>query len=81
MAGDWIELRRCHWLHEAQFLRSLLAGAGIESFIPGGSTPSVQPLHFAARADISLLVRPADVERANEVLASAAIDHDQDRNT
>ena len=78
MPGEWVEIRNCAWLHEAQLLRSVLADEGIESFIPGERALDVQPFHFPAQGGVPLLVRPGDVERANKVLASAAVDGDRD---
>ena len=68
---DWVEVRNCNYLHEAQFLKSVLDSEGIESFIPDQYTLGVDPLYVAALGGVRLLVRAADVDRANDLLASA----------
>jgi hypothetical protein len=78
-AADWVAVGNCNWLHEAQFLQSVLDAEGIEAFIPDQYTLGVDPLYVTALGGVRLLVRRADVERAKDVLASASIDRDQDR--
>jgi hypothetical protein len=65
---DWVEVRSCTWLHEAEFLTSVLDAAGIESTIPNEYTIGVQPLYANLLGGIRVMVRSADVERAREVL-------------
>ena len=72
MEEGWVEVRSCAWLHEAQFLKSVLAGAGIEAIIPNEHTLGVQPLYAVALGGIRVLVRPEDAERARDVLDSTA---------
>jgi hypothetical protein len=72
MTYDWIELRRCHWLHEAQFLKSVLEGSGIEAVISSEHTLGIQPLCANAFGGARLLVHPADFQRASELLESAS---------
>ena len=72
MEADWVEVRSCAWLHEAQFLKSVLAGAGIEATIPNEHTLGVQPLYAVALGGVRVLVRPQDAERARDVLDSTA---------
>lgn len=73
MNGTWVEVRNCPWLHEAQFLKSVLNGAGIEAFIPNEQTLGVQPFYANMLGGAQLLVRPDDLERASELLDSAAV--------
>jgi len=75
-SGAWVEVRNCNWLHEAQFLKSVLDSEGVESLIPDQYTIGVDPAYIAALGGVRLLVRAEDGERANEILASAAIDED-----
>lgn len=72
MEAGWVEVRSCAWLHEAQFLKSVLAGAGIEATIPNEHTLGVQPLYAVALGGVRVLVRPQDAERARDVLDSTA---------
>jgi len=79
MSGDWVQVHNCNWLHEAQFLQSVLDAEGIESFIPDQYILGVDPLYVAALGGVRLLVHADDVERAREVLASASVNDDPDR--
>ena len=69
---EWVEVRSCMWLHEAEFFKSVLDAAGIESMIPNAYTLGVQPLYANMLGGSRVLVRRADVDRAREVLESAA---------
>ena len=73
MDGDWVEVRNCNWLHEAQFVKSVLDGAGIESFIPNEHTLGVQPFLGNLLGGARVLVRPDDLLRATELLGSEAL--------
>ena len=73
MNGKWVEVRNCPWLHEAQFLKSVLDGAGIEAYIPNEQTLGVQPLYANMLGGAQLLVHPHDLERATELLDFAAV--------
>ena len=70
MSDELVEVRRCTWLHEAQFLKSVLEAAGIEAFIPDEYTLGVQPLYANTLGGVRLLVRADDLETASEVLDS-----------
>jgi hypothetical protein len=68
MDTQWVEVRSCSWLHEAQFLKSVLDSGGIEALIPDEHTLGIQPLYGPALGGVRILVRPEDVERARELL-------------
>ena len=70
---DWVEAASCTWLHEAAVLRSVLDAAGIEAMIPNEQTFGVQPLYGNLLGGVRILVPPGDLERAREVLTSAAV--------
>jgi hypothetical protein len=72
MDTQWVEVRSCMWLHEAEFFRSVLEAAGIESTIPNEYTLGVQPLYANLLGGLRVLVRREDVDRAREVLDSTA---------
>ena len=76
MRSPWVEVRSVPWLHEAQFLRSVLEAAGIEATIPNEQTLGVQPLYGNLLGGVRVLVRPEDLERATELLDSADTDTD-----
>jgi hypothetical protein len=65
---DWVEVRNCAWLHEAQFLGSVLDSAGIEWLIPDEYTIGVHPGFVPAIGGIRLLVHAKDLEHAREIL-------------
>jgi hypothetical protein len=71
---EWVQVQNCNWLHEANFLASVLAGAGIEAFVPDAYTLGARPDLTAALGGIRVLVRASEVERAREVLAAASAD-------
>ena len=66
-----MQVRNCMWVHEAEFLKSVLDAAGIEAAIPNKLTLSIQPLYANAMGGVQLLVRRADLARAIEVLDTA----------
>lgn len=72
MNDEWSEARNSLWLHEALFFKSVLESAGIEAVVPDEHTVSVQPFLANAIGGVRVLVRSADLERAHEVLESAA---------
>ena len=58
-------------MHEAEFFRSVLDAAGIESIIPNEYTLGVQPLYANMLGGLRVLVRTEDETRAREVLDAA----------
>jgi hypothetical protein len=80
MDADWVEVRNCMWLHEVEFLKSVLDAAGIDALIPNEHTLNVQPLYANALGGARLLVRSEDLQRARELLDSAASPTDADDN-
>jgi hypothetical protein len=68
MADDWVEVRSCTYMHEALFLQSVLDGSGIESMIPNEHTIALNPLWTNLLGGIRVMVRPADLARASELL-------------
>jgi hypothetical protein len=67
---QWVEVRSCNWLHEAQFVRSVLEAGGIEAQIPNEHILGVQPLFAGVVGGVRVLVRSTDKERASEILDS-----------
>jgi hypothetical protein len=71
--GDaWVTVRTCVWGHEAEFLRSVLEGSGIEAFIPDEQMGTLRPHVLLGTGGVRLQVRAADAQRAVEVLDSIA---------
>lgn len=71
MSAEWVEVRSVLWLHEAEFLKSVLASAGIEAMIPNEETLGIQPLYGNLLGGVRVLVRPEDLEEARALLDSA----------
>ena len=65
-----VTVRSCNWLHEAEFVKSVLAAEGIEADIPDEHTMGVQPLYGAAIGGVRVRVRQEDFARATETLAA-----------
>lgn len=55
---------------EAQIIRSVLEGHGIESVIPNEQTAEIAPPYLWASGGIQLQVAEEDLEAAREVLAT-----------
>ena len=55
---------------EAQIIRSVLEGHGIESIIPNEQTAEIAPPYLWASGGIQLQVAEEDLESAREVLAT-----------
>lgn len=68
MEDKLVTVRNCNWLHEAQFVKSVLAADGIDAEIPDEYMLGVQPFYGAAIGGVRVVVRQADLERAAEVL-------------
>ena len=68
MNDEWIEVRNCNWLHEAQFVKSVLESEGIETQLPDEHTLGVQPMYAAAIGGVRVMVHESDAARATELL-------------
>jgi hypothetical protein len=73
MRTEWVEVRSCNWLHEAQFLKSLLESAGIEVLIPDEYLLGVQPFYAPALGGVRVRVPSDDLERAVELIDADAM--------
>ena len=71
-SDDWVQVRNCNWLHQAQFLKSVLESEGIDVQLPDEHVLGVQPFYGAAIGGVRVMVRPADLRRATELLESVA---------
>ena len=70
MEDDWVQVQNCNWLHQANFIVSVLEGEGIETFVPDAYTLGARPDLGAALGGVRVLVRASDLDRAREVLAA-----------
>jgi Putative prokaryotic signal transducing protein len=67
---EWVEVRSCAFLHEAEFFKSLLEADGIDVFLPDEYTLGVDPGLAPGFGGVRILVRHEDLSRAREVLES-----------
>ena len=66
-----VNVRICNYLHEAEFIKSVLESDGIDAEIPDQYMAGVQPALGAAIGGIRVQVRSSDLARAEESLAAA----------
>ena len=65
---EWVTVRTAVWGHEADLLRSVLEGSGIEVLIPHERVGSLRPHLLLGTGGVRVQVRASDVERAAELL-------------
>lgn len=67
---DWVTVRTCIWAHEADLVRSVLEGSGIEVFIPDEQMATLRPHLLLGTGGVRVQVHAEDAEHATELLAS-----------
>ena len=65
---QWTTVRTCIWGHEADLIRSVLEGSGIEVFIPDESIGTLRPHLLLGTGGVHVQVRASDAQRARELL-------------
>jgi hypothetical protein len=65
---EWVTVRSCIWGHEADLLRSVLEGSGIEVFIPDEYVGMLRSHVLLATGGVRVQVHASDAERATELL-------------
>lgn len=65
---EWVVVRNCGWLHEADVIAAVLDAHDIDVFIPDVHITSVRPELAGFIGGIRVLVRESDLELAREVL-------------
>jgi len=70
MDDELVTVRNCNYLHEAEFIKSLLDADGIDAEIPDQYMAGVQPGLGGTIGGIRVTVRSSDLERAQEALAA-----------
>ena len=71
-AEEWVVVRNCGWVHEADVIVAVLEAEGIDVFVPDSHMASIRPELSGALGGIRVLVRESDLELAREVLATEA---------
>jgi hypothetical protein len=74
MDEQWVQVQNCNWLHEANFIVSVLEAEGIEAFVPDAYTLGARPDLTPALGGIRVLVRASEIDRARKALAAAVTD-------
>jgi len=64
-----VEVHTAHGETEAQMIRSMLEGSGIDSMLRGETTRITHGFTVDGLAEVKIVVREEDEERAKEVLA------------
>ena len=65
---EWVTVRSCVWGHEADLLRSVLQGSGIEVFIPDEYVGTLRSHVLLGVGGVRVQVRASDAERAAVLL-------------
>ncbi len=76
-ANEWVTVRTCIWGHEADVVRSVLEGSGVEVFIPDEQMGTLRPHLLLGTGGVRVQVRASDVERATELLGEFEKDERQ----
>jgi hypothetical protein len=66
---EWVTVRTCIWGHEADLLRSVLEGSGIEVFIPDEQMGTLRSHVLLATGGVRVQVHASEAERATALLA------------
>lgn len=68
MADEFVVVRTCGSLQEAELLKSVLEAEQVHAEIPEEYAAGVQPFYGMMEAGIRLVVAPEDAGRAEEIL-------------
>jgi cadmium resistance protein CadD (predicted permease) len=69
-ADEWVVVRNCGYMHEAELIVAVLDAEGIDAFIPDAQMAGGIGLTGLIQG-VRVLVRASDLEEANEALLSA----------
>lgn len=67
-AADWVVVRRCFRLPEAQIVKSILEAEGIDVLLPDEHMLGVEPGAETALGGARVMVRGDDIDRARATL-------------
>ena len=73
---EWVVVRNCGFVHEADVIAAVLEAEGIETFIPDSHMAGIRPELSGALGGIRVLVRESDLELAREALAVEEAEED-----
>ncbi|HEU0301771.1 MAG TPA: DUF2007 domain-containing protein [Longimicrobium sp.] len=69
---EWVVVRNCGWLYEADVIAAVLDAQGIDAFIPDSHMASIRPELSSFIGGIRVLVPASQLHLANEALAAVA---------
>lgn len=73
---EWVVVRNCAWLHEADVIAAVLRAADIDAFIPDAHMASIRPELSGFIGGVRVLVRASELELANEILDAGVEDEE-----
>lgn len=65
---EWVTVRTCVWGHQADLVRSVLEGSGMEVFVPDEYVAALRPHLLLGTGGVRVQVRASDVVQATELL-------------
>lgn len=68
LSDQWEQVANVNWLHEAEFMKSVLESEGIDVQLPDEHTLSIQPGVATALGGVRVMVRARELEHARQVL-------------
>lgn len=66
---EWVVVRNCGWLHEADVLVAVLDAEGIDAFIPDGHMAAIRPELIGWFSGIRVMVPASQLALAHEALS------------
>jgi hypothetical protein len=70
MADEWVVVRRCNWLQEANFIASVLEGSGIPTQVADSYLLGIRPELANALGGVRVMVPESELQRAVDTLAA-----------
>jgi hypothetical protein len=71
-AEEWVVVRNCGFVHEADLIVAVLDAHEIDAFVPDSHMASIRPELIGFIGGIRVLVRASELELAREALADEA---------
>ena len=68
---EWVVVRNCAWLHEADVIAAVLDAQGIDAFIPDAHMAAIRPELSSFIGGVRVLVPASQLALAHEALAIA----------
>jgi hypothetical protein len=69
LMDEWVVLRNCAFMHEAELIVAVLDAEGIDAFLPDAQMASTALTGLMG--GVRVLVRASDLDEANEALSAA----------